>query len=152
MDAPTSKPLPPWVWPVLLVTSLHLLTTSGAWWITDHGEILVAADHFVATGRFDLADLGPQWADWTAIVEARDNPRTRFQPVSILLLTPFLALDRMFGWRDPASFKFVHLQGHVFVTLGLILVGRAVARLTGSAATTGLSILLLGLNLSLIHI
>lgn len=146
MDARTSKPLPPWVWPVLLVTALHLLTTSGAWWITDHGEILVAADHFVATGRIDLTDLGPQWADWTRIVEARASTSTRFQPLSILLLTPFVVLDRIFGWRDPATFKFVHLQGHVFVTLGLILVGRGVARLTGSAATTGLSILLLGLN------
>jgi len=146
MDAPRSTPLSLWAWPVLLVTCLHLLTTSGAWWITDHGEILLAADHFIATGRLDLNDLGPQWADWTRIVAARDNPSTRFQPLSILLLTPFLLLDRMVGWSDPASFRFVHLQGHAFVTLGLVLAGRGVARLTGSAPLTALSILLLGLN------
>lgn len=146
MDSRSSRPLPPWAWPVLLVTFLHLLTTSGAWWITDHGEILLAADHFVATGRLDLNDLGPQWADWTQIVKARDNASTRFQPLSILLLTPFLVLDRIFGWGDPASFRFVHLQGHVFVTLGLVLAGRGLARLTGSAPITALSILLLGLN------
>ena len=146
MDATRSGPLPPWAWPVLLVTCLHLLTTSGAWWITDHGEILVAADHFIATGRLDLNDLGPQWADWTRIVEARDNASTRFQPLSILLLTPFLVLDRAFGWGDPASFRFVHLQGHLFVALGLVLAGRGMARLTGSAPLTALSILLLGLN------
>ncbi len=146
MDAPRSTPLPPWAWPVLLVASLHLITTSGAWWITDHGEILLAADHFIATGRLDLNDLGPQWADWTRIVEARDNASTRFQPLSILLLTPFLLLDRLAGWGDPASFRFVHLQGHVFVTLGLVLAGRGIARLTGSASLTALSILLLGLN------
>jgi hypothetical protein len=52
----------------------------------------------------------------------------------------------MFGWRDPATFRFVHLQGHFFVGLGLILVGRGIARLTGNPATTALSILLLGLN------
>ena len=146
MDAPRSTPLPAWAWPVLLVTFLHLLTTSGAWWITDHGEILLAADHFIATGRLDLEDLGPQWADWTRIVAARDNPSTRFQPLSILLLTPFLVLDRSVGWSEPASFRFVHLQGHVFVTLGLVLAGRGIARLTGSARFTALSILLLGLN------
>lgn len=146
MDAPRSKPLPPWAWPVLLVTALHLLTTSGAWWITDHGEILAAADHFVSTGRLDLKDLGPGWAEWTRIVAARNNPSTRFQPLSILLLTPFLLLDRLFGWREPAAFRFVHLQGHFFVGLGLVLVGRGIARLTGSPAATALSILLLGLN------
>ena len=134
------------MWPILLVTALHLLTTSGAWWITDHGEILAAADHFLSTGRLDLEDLGPQWADWTRIVSARAHASTRFQPLSILLLTPFLLLDRMFGWRDPATFRFVHLQGHFFVSLGLILVGRGIARVTGSPATTALSILLLGLN------
>jgi len=145
MDEPRSKPLPPWVWPVLLVTALHLLTTSGAWWITDHGEILAAADHFLDTGHLDLNDLGPRWENWTRIVQARGTASTRFQPLSILLLTPFLLLDRIFGWGDPASFRFVHLQGHVFVTLGLILAGRGIARATGCAAAT-LSVLLLGLN------
>ncbi len=146
MDASRSRSLPLWVWPVLLVTALHLLTTSGAWWITDHGEILAAADHLLTTGRLDLNELGPQWADWTRIVEARHNAATRFPPLSILLLTPFLVLDRIFGWRDPASFRFVHLQGHFFVCVGLVLAGRGMARLTGSAPMTALSILLLGLN------
>lgn len=146
METLPPKPLPAWAWPVLFVTFLHLLTTSGAWWITDHGEILAAADHFVTEGRLDLDDLGSQWADWTRIVKARDSASTRFQPLSILLLTPFLVLDRIFGWSDPASFRFVHLQGHVFVTVGLVLAGRAIARLTGSAPITALSILLLGLN------
>lgn len=146
MDAPRSGPLPPWVWPVLLVTALHLVTTSGAWWITDHGEILAAADHFLSTGRLDLTDLGPAWTDWSRIVAARGNASIRFQPLSILLLTPFLLLDRMSGWRDPAAFKFVHLQGHLFVSLGLMLAGRAIARATRRADLTALSILLLGLN------
>ena len=146
MDAPRSAALPPWVWPVLLVTALHLVTTGGAWWITDHGEILAAADHFLSTGRLDLVDLGPAWTDWTRIVAARGNASIRFQPLSILLLTPFLLLDRLSGWRDPASFRFVHLQGHVFVSLGLILVGRAIARATRRADLTAFSILLLGLN------
>lgn len=136
----------PWWWPVVFVTSLHCLTTSGGWWITDHGEILAVAHRFLATGHMDLRDLGPGWEDWTQIAAARGSTGTRFLPGSILSLTPFLALDHLFGWRDPTSFRFVHLQGHVFVSLGLALAGRFVARSSGRAAAAVLSILLLGLN------
>lgn len=139
-------PKPAWLWPVVFVTALHLLSTAGAWWITDHGEILAVADRFTATGHLDLQDLGAGWENWTRIVAARGSTRTRFLPLSILLLTPFLALDHLLGWRDPASFRFVHLQGHFFVGLGLVLVGRFLARVGSSSSTTALSVLMLGLN------
>ncbi len=139
-------PKPAWLWPVVFVTALHLLSTAGAWWITDHGEILAVADRFLATGHLDLQDLGPGWENWTRIVAARGSDRTRFLPLSILLLTPFLALDHLAGWREPSSFRFVHLQGHFFVGLGLVLVGRFIARVGGNSSTTALSVLLLGLN------
>jgi hypothetical protein len=126
--------------------ALHLLSTAGTWWITDHGEILAVAERLLTTGHLDLADLGPGFEDWTRIVAARSASATRFLPLSIVLLTPFLALDHLFGWRDPASFRFVYLQGHVFVGLGLVLAGRHITRATGNASTGALSILLLGLN------
>ncbi len=134
------------MWSVLFVTALHLLTTAGTWWITDHGEILAVADRFMATGHLDLQDLGPGFENWTRIATARGSTQTRFLPLSILLLTPFLALDHLAGWRDPSSFRFVYLQGHVFVGLGLVLAGRFVARASGRPSTAALSILLLGLN------
>lgn len=135
-----------WLWAVLLVTALHLLTTAGTWWITDHGEILAVADRFMATGDLDLRNPGPGFENWTRIAAARGSTETRFLPLSILLLTPFLALDHLAGWRDPALFRFVHLQGHVFVGLGLVFAGRSVVRRTTNPATAALSVLLLGLN------
>ncbi|MEO8501490.1 MAG: hypothetical protein ABI565_11290 [Vicinamibacteria bacterium] len=135
-----------WRGPVVLVTALHLLSTAGAWWITDHGEILAVADRFLNTGHLDLQTLGPGWEDWSRIVTARSSTETRFQPLSILALTPFLALDHLMGWRDPGSFRFVHLEGHFFVGLGLVLVGRFIGRQSGSLAVTALSVVLLGLN------
>ncbi|MBX7186233.1 MAG: hypothetical protein K1Y01_13930, partial [Vicinamibacteria bacterium] len=146
MRAPGSKSVPAWAWPVVLVTAIHLLTTSGGWWVTDHGEVLTVANRFISTGRLDLDSLDPEWADWARITQARGNTSTRFQPLSILALTPFLALDRVLGWGDRSSLTFVHLQGHAFVTLGLVLVAHAVARRTGSAAVVALSVLLAGLN------
>lgn len=135
-----------WFWPLVLVTALHLLSTAGRWWITDHGEILAVADHFLSSGRLDLKDLGPGWEDWTRIALARGSFATRFQPLSILLLVPLLALDHLFGWREPSTFRFVHLEGHLFVTLGLGLVGRWISRQGVPASVTALSLLLLGLN------
>lgn len=134
-----------WLWPVLFVTSIHLLTTAGGWWITDHGEILASADRFLSTGRFELRDLGKGFEDWTKIVAARGSTETRFLPLSILALTPLLALDRLVGWTEPASFHFVHLQGHLCVGIGLALVGRFVGRTAGASAAS-LAGLLLGLN------
>jgi len=135
-----------WFWPLVLVTSLHLLSTAGRWWITDHGEILAVADRFLSTGRLDLANLGPGYEDWNRIVAARGSTATRFQPLSILLLVPFLALDHLLGWRVPSQFHFVHLEGHFFVTLGLALVGRWITRRGASASVTAISVLILGLN------
>ena len=137
---------PAWFWPLVMVTALHLLSTAGRWWITDHGEILAVADRFLSSGHLDLKDLGAGWEDWTRIVGARGSFATRFQPLSILLLVPFLALDHLFGWREPPAFRFVHLEGHFFVTLGLGLVGRWISRQGVRTSVTALSILLLGLN------
>lgn len=136
----------PWVWPLALVAAMHLLSTSGTWWITDHGEILATADRFLATGRLNLVSLGPGWEDWTRIVEARGSTETRFLPLSVMALIPFLALDLLFGFRDPTSFRFAHLQGHVFVLAGIALCGRRLAQEGKSNALTALSILVLGLN------
>ena len=63
MRAPGSDSVPVWAWPVLLVTALHLLTTSGGWWVTDHGEILAVADHIGldrrGMGRDELRGADP---------------------------------------------------------------------------------------------
>lgn len=133
-----------WVSSLVLVMALHLLSTGGTWWVTDHGEILLVADRFLASGRFDLAELGEGWEDWEQIVAARGNTRTRFLPLSVLSLTPFLIVDHALGLRSAAEFKVVHLQGHFFVGLALFIVGRFVARSAGQGIAA-LAILLVGL-------
>lgn len=140
-----STPKAAWVWPIVLVTALHLLSTSGTWWITDHGEILAVADRFLSSGRLDLQDLGAGYAEWTRIVTARGTAETRFLPLSILILTPLLVLDHLAGWHDPASFRFVYLQGHLCIGLGLVAIGRSLAR-NVSSQLTALGIVVLGLN------
>ncbi|MEO8360454.1 MAG: hypothetical protein ABI672_10525 [Vicinamibacteria bacterium] len=138
-------PRPSWLWPVVLVTALQLLTTAGTWWITDHGEILAVADHFLASGELNLADLGPGWEGWARIAAIRGSTETRFLPLSILPLVPFLILDHLFRF-PPSAFRFVHLEGHVFVTLGLILSGRGLVKRGATPAVVALCIILLGLN------
>lgn len=134
-----------WRWALVFVAAIHLLTTAGAWWITDHGEILAVADRFLTTGRLDLRDLGPGWEDWSRIVAHRPSAETRFLPLSILPLVPFLALDRLLSGGDPGAWHAVHLEGHVFVLAGLWMAGRFIARTRGDAAAA-LAVFLLGLN------
>ena len=135
---------PRWEWSLVLVVCLHLLSTAGAWWITDHGEILAVADNLLTNGRLDLHGLRPGWEQWAKIASARGTEETRFAPLSIASLVPFLVLDRAFGWGDPGRFRVVYLQGHLFVTLGLFLIGRH-ARNLGSAEASSLTIWVLGL-------
>lgn len=139
--------LPParWLRSIVLVLALHLLSTAGTWWITDHGEILAVASGFLEHGRLDLDDLGPGWEDWDRIVAARRTADTRFLPLSILSLTPFLLIDHALGLRAPGELVVVHLQGHFFVGLALLVAGRFIAKSAG-ASTAALAVLLLGLN------
>jgi hypothetical protein len=129
-----------------LVLALHLFSTSGTWWTTDHGEILAVAHNVVSTGRFDVQDLGPGWEEWTRIASARHDTRTRFLPVSVLSLVPFLLLDHAFGRRALDDLRFVHLQGHIFVGVALWLAGRFVMRATRSSSAAALCVLLAGFN------
>lgn len=135
----------PWKWALLLVIALHLLSTSGTWWITDHGEILAVAHQFVSGEGLDLENLGPAWQSWAKTVEIRESAATRFLPLSILALVPFLLIDHAFGWRDPQQLHFVHLQGHFFTGLSLFLAGRFVARAAASSSAS-LCVLLAGLS------
>jgi len=141
-----SEPRNSWLSPVLFVTAFHLLSTSGGWWITDHGEILAVAHRLLSAGHYDLRDLGPGFEDWTRIAEARGSFETRFLPLSVLVLTPLLALDRLFGWGDPSSFHFVYLQGHLLVSAGLAMIGRFCRRSSGSASATAVGLMSLGFS------
>ena len=146
MPPHTSPPSPSWLNALALVLALHLLTTAGTWWITDHGETLASAHQFLWAGRLDLRDLGPGWETWDRITAARRSTASRFPPLTSLSLVPFLLVDHALGWRTPEALRFVHLQGHFFVGLSLLLAGRFIARTSGRASTAALAVMLLGLN------
>lgn len=134
-----------WGWSIVLVLALHLLSTAGTWWITDHGEILAVASRFLEHGRLDLEDLGPGFEDWEKVVAARASTKTRFLPLSVLSITPFLLIDHALGLKTPGQFRVAHLQGHFFVGLALFLTGRFLAKVAG-ARVAALGVLLLGFN------
>src|SRR6185436_1736568 len=119
----------PWLWALALVASLHLLTTAGAWYVTDHAEYLFVARRLLEHGTFDLASPGVRRVEMLPwLVQGRgDTLRTRLLPGTPLTLVPLLAADRALGLEDPRQFgRLVHLQGHLFVLAGLFLVGRAI--------------------------
>lgn len=146
MSAVTSDAATTWRWSVVAVLALHLLSTAGTWWITDHGEILAVASNFLSSARFDLRNLDPAWSEFSTIAGARTSPDTRFLPLSILSLAPFLGIDHALGWRSPSDLRFVHLQGHFFVGLALLMAGRFIFRATRSGSTAAICVLLAGLN------
>ncbi len=90
---------------------------------------------------------GRAWENWTRIATARGSTRTRFLPLSILLLTPFLALDHLRGLarsrlcsdsstcRDTSSWASVSFSP-----------AASWPDVSGRPSTAALSVLLLGLN------
>jgi hypothetical protein len=143
-----SAPPARWPWALVLVTSVHLLTTSGTWAILDHGEILYTARHLLHHGTLDLTAPGVPRLPFMPTVAARPGApvRSRFLPLPTLTLVPLLALDEALGWGDPREFgHLVHLQGHLMVTAGLALLGLAIRRTGGSDAAAAMAVLLAGL-------
>lgn len=137
-----------WRWALLLVASIHLLTTAGAWQVTDHAEYLFTARRLLDHGTFDLAEPGARRvADLPWIVPGPgETLRSRLLPATPLTLLPLLAADRALGLEDPRQFgRLVHLQGHLFVLAGLFLLGRAVRRGGGSDAAAAGAVALAGL-------
>jgi hypothetical protein len=136
-----------WLWALLLVASIHLLTTAGAWYVTDHAEYLFVARRLLDHGTFDLAPAGVRRVEMLPWLVPGDGEtlRTRLLPATPLTLVPLLAVDRAFGLEDPRQFgRIVHLQGHLFVLAGLFLLGRTVRRLGGSDAAAASAVLLAG--------
>lgn len=133
---------------LLLVASVHLLTTAGAWYVTDHAEYLFVARRLLDHGSFDLAEPGVRRLDalpWV-LPSSGETLRTRLLPVTPLTLVPFLALDRALGLEHPSQYgRLVHLQGHVFVLAGLGLLASALRRAGASAQATAVAVALTGL-------
>ncbi len=139
---------PAWRWGLLLVASIHLLTTAGAWYVTDHAEYLFVARRLLDRGTLDLAEPGVRRvAALPWLIAPRDGPlRTRLLPATPLSLLPLLALDRALGSERPNQYgRLVHLQGHVFVLAGLALLASAVQSRGASSRATALTVALTGL-------
>jgi hypothetical protein len=129
----------------MLAAALHLMTTSGNWAITDHGEILYAARHFLHHGNLELPPV-PHMRRIPLIPPGPDGTvHTRFLPIPTLTLVPLLWLDEALGWAaEPRFGRVVHLQGHLFVLAALGLLGAAVLRTGASAQAAAAAVLLAG--------
>jgi len=137
-----------WRWALLLVASVHLLTTAGAWYVTDHAEYLFVARRLLDRGSFDLAEPGVRRiAALPWLVEPPDGVlRTRLLPATPITLLPLLALDRALGLEERHQYgRLVHLQGHAFVLAGLALLASALRSYGASARATALTVALTGL-------
>jgi hypothetical protein len=143
------EPAPSWKWSLALVASVHLLTTAGLWYVTDHGEMLYIADRVLSRGTLDLWDPGepgPTFFRWPH-PEGGGPIRSRFVPVPSLTLVPLLFADRALGLGEPGQFgRLVHLQGHVFVLSGLALLGFSLRRLGASPQAAAVAVVLVGLS------
>jgi hypothetical protein len=136
-----------WRWSLVLVASLHLLTTAGVWTNTDKAEDLLTARRLLDRGTFTLAEPGV-----TRVPEALwlwappgETLKPRLFPLSALTLVPLLFLDRVLGLETPRQYgRLVHLQGHIFVLGALALLGMAVRRWGGSPRAAAATVVLVG--------
>src|SRR5262245_18340695 len=92
----------PWLWALLHVASLHLLTTAGGWYVTDHAEYLFVARRLLDHGSLDLAVPGAgRVASLPRVVTGPGGTlRSRLLPATPLTLVPLLAADRALGFQD----------------------------------------------------
>jgi hypothetical protein len=132
------------------VGALHLLTTAGAWSVTDHGEQLLVAERLLTRHTFDLWDPGDpplrRYGEFAQMGDPTRAVRSRFLPGPSLTFLPLLWLDREIGWGEPTQFgRLVHLQGEIFVLAGLGIIGWALRRSRVSQGGTALVVALTGL-------
>jgi hypothetical protein len=133
---------------LVVVAALHLLTTAGAWEVTDHGEQLLVAQRLLTKGTLHLWDPGdpPLHRPRELLRDPTRPVLSRFAPVPSLTFLPLLWLDGMVGWAGGPQFgHLVHLQGHLMVLLGLLLLGHALLRNGVSVPGTAMAVVLVGL-------
>jgi hypothetical protein len=140
-----------WAWGLLAVAALHALTTAGGWEITDHEEQLLVAERILTRGTLHLWDPGDKIPRYHGFIIGRTDGvhpvRSRFSPVTSLTLLPLLIVDRWIGWGEAGQFgRLVHLQGHIFVLMGLAILGAALRKSGVSSQGTAIAVVLTGLS------
>lgn len=137
-----------WLWALVLVASIHLLTTPGTWFVTDQAEYLFAANRLVTRRTLDLSEPGETRVGSLPWLEGRPGQpiRSRLLPGTAVALVPLVLLDRLLGCADPLGCgALVNLEGHVFVLSGLGLLGWAVRRSGGSTRAAAMAVALTGM-------
>jgi hypothetical protein len=141
--------LPRLVWSSLvLVASVHLLTTPAVLVVTDHVEMMFTAERLVSAGTLDLTD-GPK-ASLPALPWVVGRPgmplRTRHLPMTAITLAPLVALDHAVGHHPSGGLgPFTRLHGHLFVLGGLILLAQAILRSGAGSKAAAMAVALTGL-------
>lgn len=130
----------------VLVAATYLGTMAGTWTVTDHREVVAVAHNMLTRGTYELDYGADSLTNWQYASRDREARETRFLPLSILSLVPFMAIDQALGWGTPGQFRVTYLQGIVFALLALLLAGRYVLSTTGSVALASLAVIMAGLN------
>lgn len=124
--------LPRLVWAsLLLVACVHLLTTPAVLIVTDHQEMMFAAERLVSAGTLDLTDGPSKYLPALPWVVGRPGVplRSRHLPMTAMTLAPLVVLDRVVGRHPSCGLgPFTRLHGHLFVLGGLFLLAHAIAR------------------------
>lgn len=137
-----------WSWSLLLVASLHLLTTIGGWLPMDQGEYLFAAERLVRDHTFTLAEAGSgrlARVPWVPVVPS-EPVRFRMLPLTPVALAPFVALDLALGFGGPDKTGLLaHLVGHLQVLGALALLGLTLSVAGASERATAFAVAATGL-------
>jgi len=135
-------------WPaaLLLVGCLHLLTTPGAWLVSDHAEMLFMARRLATAGTLTLAPAGEPLPTLPWVRTQPGVPtRSRLFPGTAVAFAPVVALDRLLGWDDPALFgPLSRLGNHALVLGALALLGASVRRRGASPRAAAMTVVLVG--------
>lgn len=130
-----------WLWAIVFVACIYLLTAAGTWIGGDHAEMILMSHRLIERGTFTLAPEG-QKAD-----ELRWAPggRPRFFPGTAVALAPLVLIDRLLGWNAPPDLgRLVHFGAPAFVLGALGMLGCAARRAGASPRAAAALVLLLG--------
>ena len=134
---------------LLVVISVHLLTTTGLWLAMDQAEYLFAAERLVRNHTFTLAEAGSgrlARVPWVP-VEPSEPVRFRMLPLTPVALAPLVALDLALGFGGPERTGLLaHMLGHLLVFAALAILALTLRVAGASERATAFAVAATGLS------
>jgi hypothetical protein len=142
-------------WALLVVISVHLLTTAGLWLAMDEAEYLFAAERLARNHTFTLAEAGSgrlARVPWVP-VEPSEPVRFRMQPLTPVALAPLVALDLALGFGGPERAGLLaHMLGHILVFAALAILALTLRVAGASERASAFAVAATGLSWPIWHV